>query len=71
MEHTLLGEILVKEFHIEEDAIADALRIQEEKGGRVGEILIRQERITESDLLHALGIQFQIPVNPSLPLEGL
>ena len=71
MEHILLGEILKKECHLKEDAVVDALRIQEEKGGRIGEILIRQEKITESDLLHALGIQFQIPVTPSLPLEGL
>ena len=71
MKHKRLGEILIDEFHLKEEAIAAALRIQEEKGGRIGEILIRQKRITESDLLHALGIQFHIPVSPSLGLEGL
>ncbi len=71
MKHKRLGEILIEEFHLKEEAIAAALRIQEEKGGRIGEILIRQKRITESDLLHALGIQFHIPVSPSLSLEGL
>ena len=71
MKHKLLGEILTEEFHLKEDAIAGALHIQKEKGGRIGEILIRQKRITESDLLHALGIQFHITVSPSLTLEGL
>ena len=71
MKHKRLGEILIEEFHLKEEAIAAALRIQEEKGGRIGEILIRQKRITESGLLHALGIQFHIPVSPSLSLEGL
>ena len=71
MTHTLLGEILKEEFHLPEGIIADALNIQEEKGGRIGEILIRQKRITKSDLLHALGIQFHLSVSPSLPLEGL
>ena len=71
MKHRLLGEILMDEFHVTEEAIADALRIQEDKGGRIGEILIRQKRITEFDLLHALGIQFHITVSPSLNLEGL
>ncbi len=71
MQHRRLGEILTEMLHLPQEVVAGALRIQEEKGGRIGEILIRQKRITESDLLHALGIQFHIAVNPSLSLEGL
>ena len=45
--------------------------IQEEKGGRIGEILIRQKIISEADLLKALGEQFEMRFLSTLPMEDL
>ncbi|OGW58324.1 MAG: type II secretion system protein GspE [Nitrospirae bacterium RIFCSPHIGHO2_02_FULL_42_12] len=57
----LLGEILHRLSPINEKEIEECLRIQQEKGGRIGEILIHLKHIKEIDLLKALSIQFRIP----------
>ena len=67
----LLGEILTETCGLSSTALAEALRIQEEKGGRIGEILIRQKAITETDLLKALALQFDLSFHSDLPVEGL
>ncbi|MFO7986416.1 MAG: type II secretion system ATPase GspE [Desulfatiglandaceae bacterium] len=50
-------------------ALEHALSIQQEKGGRVGEILVEQKAITELDLLKALSLQFDLPLSLTLPIE--
>jgi len=67
----LIGEILMETKGLSEEALAAALGIQVEKGGRIGEILIRQKAISEDDLLEALGIQFGLTFSPSLPTGDL
>jgi general secretion pathway protein E len=66
-----IGEILVETFGLSEETLQEALKFQEERGGRIGEILIRRKAISESDLLKALSIQFGLPFRPTLPLEDL
>ena len=46
----LLGEILVKDCGLPEETIGDALKIQEEGGGRIGEVLISKKAVSESDI---------------------
>lgn len=58
MAHRLVGEILQETGGLSEQALEEGLRVQKEKGGRIGEVLIRHKAITEEDLLKALGIQF-------------
>jgi general secretion pathway protein E len=67
----LIGEILSEICGLSESVLNEALKVQEEKGGRLGEILIRQKAIAESDLLKALGIQLGLPCSMTLPMEGL
>ncbi len=67
----LIGEILLESCGLSREALNEALEFQEEKGGRIGEILIRRKAISESDLLGALGVQFELPFRPALPIEGL
>lgn len=67
----LIGEILMETKGLSEEALAAALGIQVEKGGRIGEILIRQRAISEEDLLEALGIQFGLKFSPTLPTGDL
>ncbi|NIR17620.1 MAG: hypothetical protein GWN86_28435, partial [Desulfobacterales bacterium] len=45
-----LGEILSETCGLSEEALSEALKIQEEKGGRIGEILVQQKAISETDL---------------------
>ena len=66
-----LAEILVDHHDLNEDALAEARRIREDKGGHIGEILVQQNNITEKQLLHALGIQYDLPYWPQLPLENI
>jgi general secretion pathway protein E len=62
----MIGEILREICSLSEETLAEALEIQKEKGSRVGEILIQKAAITEADLLTALGIQFDLPMWPSI-----
>ncbi len=71
MKHRLIGEILIEACSLSEEALEEALRIQDEKEGRLGEILIRQKAISDADLTKALGIQFDMPFLSTLPLEDL
>ena len=71
MDHRLIGEILRDICGLSNESLEEALRIQEEKGDRIGEILVRQKAISDSDLLKALSIQFNIPFSSTLPIEDL
>ena len=71
MGHRLIGEILRDICGLSNESLEEALRIQEEKGDRIGEILVRQKAISDSDLLKALSIQFNIPFSSTLPIEDL
>ena len=67
----LLGEILIKDCGLSEETIGDALKIQEEGGGRIGEVLISKKAVSESGILKALSIQFGMPLFLKLPIEDL
>lgn len=67
----LIGEVLKETCGFSEEVLADALKVQEEKGGWIGEILVRQNAVSESDLLKALSTQFDLPFLPDLPTQDL
>ncbi|MCP4683739.1 MAG: type II secretion system protein GspE, partial [Desulfobacterales bacterium] len=67
----LIGKTLSEICGLSELALNEALRIQGEKGGMVGEILIRQKAIKESDLLKALSIQHDLPYVSKLSRDDL
>ncbi|MCG6879919.1 MAG: type II secretion system ATPase GspE [Deltaproteobacteria bacterium] len=67
----LLGEILTESCGLSEKDLQKALQVQTEKGGRLGEILMRLKLITETDLLGALGVQWDLPVSMTLPTLNL
>jgi general secretion pathway protein E len=71
MAHQLIGEILSETCGLSIEALGAALEIQDEKGGRIGEILIQEKAISETDLLKALSLQFEIPFSPTLAVEDL
>ncbi len=71
MAHRLIGEILREIWALSKEALAEALQIQKEKGGSIGEVLIQRGAITEADLLKALGIQFGLPLWPIISTEDM
>ncbi len=63
-----LSKILKDNFGVSEEDFKEAQKIKKEKGGGTGEILVRKKIITETQLLEALSIQYDIPFMPELPL---
>ncbi|MCP4366519.1 MAG: Flp pilus assembly complex ATPase component, partial [Deltaproteobacteria bacterium] len=66
-----LSQILHDHFNISREALDEAQRIKIEKGEKTGESLLKKKIITESQLLEALSIQYNIPFRPDLPLENI
>ncbi|MFQ5455899.1 MAG: type II secretion system ATPase GspE [Nitrospirota bacterium] len=56
-----IGEILRQKYSLTAEQLDEGLKIQGEKGGKIGEILIRLNYIKEDELLEALSIQLSIP----------
>lgn len=61
-----LGELLQERGIINETQLAKALKIQEEKGGLIGQILVALGYTKEEDIAQALTVQYGFPY---LPLE--
>ena len=66
-----LSQILHDNFNISREALDEAQKIKIEKGQKTGESLLKKKIITESQLLEALSIQYNIPFQPDLPLENI
>jgi len=67
----LIGEILIENYGLSPEALSQGLKIQEEKGGRIGEILLRQKAISEHDLLKALAEQFSMRFISVIPVDEM
>ena len=65
----LLGEILQEISELAQEHLDHGLEIQQEKGGRIGEILLHQKYIQESDLAKALSMQLDLEFLPTLPTD--
>lgn len=66
-----LAHILKHRFGIADDSLADAQHLQQDKGGRLGDILVQRQAISETQLLEALSLQYEIPFWPELPMESI
>ncbi len=56
-----LGEILLKISDLQREQLEEGLGIQEEKGGRLGDILVKLGYLRESQVLYALSLQMGFP----------
>ena len=65
------SQILTDKFGISNEELDEARKTAVEKGGSAWEILVTKKVITEHQLLEALGIQYDIPFWPDLPLDNL
>jgi general secretion pathway protein E len=66
-----LGEILVAMGLTGAGQIEEALAVQAEKGGRLGEILVSLKAVREEDVLRALAVQLDLPYLPELRAEDV
>jgi len=66
-----LGQILLETTSLDEESLQAALAIQQERGGRIGEILINQKLVTEEEVFQALSRQLNIPYWPEIADEEL
>ena len=66
-----LAHILKHRFEVSDEALSEADHIMSEKGGRLGEILVERQVITEIQMLEALGMRYEIPFWPELPMENI
>ncbi|MBL8957637.1 MAG: type II secretion system ATPase GspE [Myxococcaceae bacterium] len=56
-----LGQILVQSFGLMPEKLDEALKVQAEKGGRLGEVLVGMKAVTEEDVTRALAAQLDLP----------
>ncbi len=56
-----IGQILLSQTSLTEAQLREALAIQKEKGGRLGEILTQKKFLQPSEILLALGLQLGVP----------
>ena len=67
--HKKLGNILFRTGKVSDSVLQEALALQQEAGGRLGDLLLQQKSIDELDLLEALAEQFGMDLAPQLPAE--
>ena len=65
----LIGEILLEISELDPASLEKGLALQQEKGGRIGEILLHQKAIQEVDLARALSLQLDLDFVQSLPAD--
>ncbi len=62
-----LGQVLIDSFDLPPDSLDEALAVQQEKGGRIGEILVQQKNVSPDDLLQARSEQCGLELIRHLP----
>ncbi|MFM8314155.1 MAG: type II secretion system ATPase GspE [Deltaproteobacteria bacterium] len=58
---TKIGQILLTQTSLTENQLKEALEIQKEKGGKIGEILVQKKFLQPQEILVALSLQLGIP----------
>ena len=66
-----LGEILVKMGKAQPDQIERALRVQKDKGGRIGRVLTDLGFCADGDVMHALALQLDVPFRAELEADNV
>jgi general secretion pathway protein E len=64
-----IGEILLETSDLTNERLEQALQTQEEKGGRLGDILLQMKAVQEVDLAKALGQHLGLDFITSLPAD--
>lgn len=68
---TKIGEILLTQTSLTEAQLKEALQIQKEKGGKVGEILIQKKFLQPQEIFIALSLQLGIPYLKEIEINAI
>ncbi|HEX9758003.1 MAG TPA: type II secretion system ATPase GspE [Nitrospiria bacterium] len=66
-----IGEILREKFFLTPEQLEEGLKIQKEKGGRIGEILVRLKFVKMDQVLESLAVQMSIPFLPEIHISDI
>ncbi|MBX7098811.1 MAG: type II secretion system ATPase GspE [Myxococcaceae bacterium] len=66
-----LGQILLQSCGLSPEKLDEALALQKDKGGRLGEILVQLKAVTELDVAKALAAQLDLELIPSLTSDDV
>lgn len=58
---TRLGELLLKHTSLTQDQLEECVKVQEEEGGRLGDILLRKKYVMPHEIMRALCAQMDLP----------
>ncbi len=61
MNTSLLGNLLMKHTSLTQEQLAECVRLQEEEGGRLGDILLRKKYVLPHEIMRALCAQIDLP----------
>ena len=64
-----LGQVLVESFGLPPESLEEALAVQKEKGGRIGEILVQRKQVSSDDILVARSEQCGLELIKQLPQD--
>ncbi|VAX26326.1 Type IV fimbrial assembly, ATPase PilB [hydrothermal vent metagenome] len=67
----LIGEIFIAKGAITAEQIVEALELQKEEGGSIGDILLRLKLLKEGTLLEALSEQWKLPYQTELDINEI
>jgi len=66
-----LGEVLRALAGLSDTALEEALRVQADEGGRLGEILVARKSVTVEDVARALAVQLDLPFLPHISPDAV
>ena len=66
-----LGQILIEQVGLNEEAIEKVLQIQAEEGGLFGDILQKHDLVKEDDILRAVAAQLDLPYQMEIDPEKI
>ncbi|MBM4303397.1 MAG: type II secretion system protein GspE [Deltaproteobacteria bacterium] len=66
-----MGQILLTQTSLTENQLKEALEIQKDKGGKIGEILVQKKFLQPQEILIALSLQLGIPTIKDIELNAI
>ena len=66
-----LGEVLRALAGLSDTALEEALRVQADEGGRLGEVLVARKSVTIEDVARALAVQLDLPFLPHISPDAV
>jgi len=70
-QETKIGQILLAQTSLTENQLKEALEIQKDRGGKIGEILVQKKFLQPHEILVALSLQLGIPAIKDIDIAAI